>query len=107
MPLITKGFKTPQQRKQHFADHGKQFSAADDAQYEAMADTFIGAPLAKFMLQSKRPYKNVLVRYNPMTNEFAMLGADGHIKTYFKPSTADHWLPRNLDYYFANSVMFV
>ena len=107
MPLITKGFKTAQQRKQHFADHGKQFAAASEMQYEAMADNFIGAPLGQYMLQSKRPYKNVLVRYNPKTNEFAMLGHDGYIKTYFKPNTSEHWLPRNLDYYFANSVMFV
>lgn len=106
MPLITKGFKTAQQRKQHFADHGKHLFAADEAQYEAMADRFIGAPLPPKMLQSKRPYKNVLVRYNSFTNEFAMLAPDGYIKTYFKPNTADHGLPRNLDYYLTNSVMF-
>lgn len=106
MPLITRGFKTAQQRTQHFADHGRDFFAANEAQYEAMADRFIGAPLPRRILQSKRPYRNVLVRYNPFTNEFAMLAPDGYIKTYFKPTTTDHGLPRNLDYYFANSVMF-
>ena len=106
MPLITKGFKTPQQLRQHFADHGKQLFAGSEAQYEAMADRFIGTPLPPRILQSKRPYRNVLVRYNPFTNEFAMLGHDGYIKTYFKPALADHGLPRNLDYYLINSVMF-
>jgi filamentous hemagglutinin len=106
VPLITKGFKTTQQRAQHFADHGKQFFAANETQYEAMADRFIGVPLPKMILQAKRPYRNVLVRYNPFTNEFAMLAPDGYIKTYFKPTLADHGLPRNLDYYFVNAVMF-
>ena len=57
-------------------------------------------------LQAKRPYKNVLVRYNPFTNELGVLGSDGYIKSYFKPATAAHGLPRNLDYYFSNAVMF-
>jgi pyocin large subunit-like protein len=104
--LTTRGFKTAQQRTQHFADHGRDFFAADEAQYEAMADRFIGGPLPHRILQAKRPYRSVLVRYNPFTNEFGMLAPDGYIKTYFKPKTTDHGLPRNLDYYFANSVMF-
>lgn len=106
MSLITKGFKTSQQRKQHFADHGKDFFAADEIQYEALADKFIGAPLPKMILQAKRPYRNVLVRYNPFTNELAVLGSDGFIRSYFKPSIFRHRLPRNLDYYFSNAVMF-
>lgn len=106
MALITKGFKTAQQRIQHYGSHGHKVGAANDSQYEQMADRFIGASLPKYVLQSKRPRENDLIRYNPKTNEFGVMDQYGFIRTYFKPNTSDHWLPRNLDYYFANAVMF-
>lgn len=107
MPLITKGFKTAQQRTQHYGNHGAKVGAASENQYEQMADKFIGFnPLPKYTLQSKRPRENDLIRYNSMTNEFGIMDKDGYIRTYFKPSTSEHWLPRNLDYYFANAVLF-
>jgi pyocin large subunit-like protein len=96
-----------QQKLQHFNDHGSKVGAANANQYEAMADKFIGfTPLPKYNLQSKRPRENDIIRYNPMTNEFGIMDSSGYIRTYFKPNTSDHWLPRNLDYYFANAVMF-
>ena len=107
MPLLTKGFRTGQQRLQHFGDHGADFAATSDADYEARADAFIGGKVPKYTLQSKRPSNNDLIRYSPATNEFAILSFDGYIRTYFKPDIGDHQLPRNLDYYFANSVMFI
>lgn len=107
MPLVTRGFKTAQQRIQHYGSHGRHVGATSDAQYEQMADRFLTiAPLPKYILQSKRPRENDLIRYNVRTNEFAILARDGYIRTYFKPNTAAHDLPRNLDYYFANAVMF-
>lgn len=107
MPLLTRGFRTGQQRLQHYGDHGSDFGAASDSEYEALADAFIGGRPPRYTLQSKRPRDNDLIRYSPVTNEFAVLSGDGYIRTYFKPDIGDHQLPRNLDYYFANSVMFV
>lgn len=104
--LLTKGFKTAQQRIQHYGDHGHKVGAASDGQYEQMADRFIGTPISKYVLQSRRPRENDLIRYNPMTNEFGVMDQFGYIRTYFKPHTGDHWLPRNLDYYFANAVLW-
>jgi len=107
VPLKTKGFKTAQQRLQHYGDHGHKVGAASDGHYERMADSFLTiSPLPKYILQSKRPRENDLIRYNVMTNEFAILSKEQYIRTYFKPNTSDHHLPRNLDYYFANAVMF-
>ena len=59
------------------------------------------------MLQCERPQGD-LVRYDPSTDEFGVLGADGYIRTYFvavpcasMPSgTRDcHNEPTNLDYF--------
>jgi pyocin large subunit-like protein len=96
-----------QQKLQHYNDHGAAVGAANANQYEAMADRFIGFnPLPRFHLQSKRPREEDLIRYNPMTNEFGIMDKNGYIRTYFKPNTSLHMLPRNLDYYFANAVMY-
>lgn len=106
MPLLTRGFRTAQQRLQHFGDHGTDFGAANENDYESLADAFLGTPQPpRNTLQSRRPRENDLIRYNPLTNEFGILSFDGFIRTYYRPDTAQHLLPRNLDYYFANSVM--
>jgi pyocin large subunit-like protein len=107
VPLLTNGFRSNQQRLQHFCTHGADFGATYDLHYQNLADAFIGGRPPKYTLQSKRPRDNDLIRYNPVTNEFAILSYDGYIRTYFKPDIGDHQLPRNLDYYFANGIMFV
>jgi filamentous hemagglutinin len=108
VPLLTNGFKSSQQRLQHFGDHGGDFGAADALHYEALADAFVGGKPPRHTLQSQRPWDDSWIRYNPLTNEFGVLSKDGYIRTYFKPTSTGpkgHRLPRDLDYYFANSVM--
>jgi len=100
-------FKTTQQRIQHFGDHGGDFGAANDAHYQSLAAAFLGGSPTRTTLQSKRPRESDIIRYNPTTNEFGIISYDGYIRTYFKPDIAEHLLPRNLDYFFANSVMFL
>ena len=42
MPL-TSGFFDPKERERHFISHGSDFGALDAAEYEQIADAFLGA----------------------------------------------------------------
>ena len=48
---------------------------------------FLGGVKWWWMLQCERPQGD-LVRYDPSTDEFGVLGADGYIRTYFALSHA-------------------
>ena len=81
----------------HFARHGADFGANSAAEYESMASDFLTGDLNG--LEGTR-LNGELVRFNPATDEFGVLKADGStIKTYFKPDPAVHGYPTNLDYF--------
>lgn len=102
MPTI-RGFQTPAKRLQHFTKHGATFGCVSEAVYEAKAVAFF-ARVDPGIRVARRPSDNAVLYYDYQTNEFGVVTRAGHIKTYFKPTTATHRLPRNLDYYFAESV---
>jgi hypothetical protein len=39
------------------------------------------------------------IRYNHMTEEYAILSADNYVRNDFIPDPADHGFPTNLDYF--------
>jgi len=85
----TKGFSTPKDRADHLQKHRGEFGAITEVEYETMADEFLGGPRSRDTLECLRS-DGALLRYNPVTGEFAILARDSTITTYFKP----YWRPR-------------
>ncbi|MBI3650398.1 MAG: hypothetical protein HY231_05055 [Acidobacteria bacterium] len=79
----TKG-SYPPRLGQHFDDHGADFGAATEAEYEAMADDFLGSPLQHGSEEDKDSEGN-LIRYNRLNDYFGILAPDGYIRTFYKP----------------------
>ena len=84
----------------HYADHGPDFAAATAADYERLADQFLGGPPTDATRESRR-VNGDFVRYNEVTEEFGILSAANVIRTYYKPDPAIHGFPSNLHYFWA------
>lgn len=68
----------------HHAKHGADFMAATDTEYERLAEQFLLTPFRPGLIECKRK-RGDIVRYDEITQEFAVLSAVGVIRTYFKP----------------------
>ncbi len=104
MPF-TLGFRTAHKRTDHFLDHLADFGVIAESDYESLADAFLGGPKSAATLECVRPRENDIIRYNPITEEYGVLSFDGYIRTYFIPDPAEHGLPTNLDYFYANCAL--
>jgi len=90
--------QTPVQNAfRHFKDHGKEFGSQNAVQYAKSAKQFLQSPPSG-TLSRTRPNGDV-VRYDPASNTFGVMDASGTPRTMFKPSTAEHGYPTNLDYF--------
>jgi pyocin large subunit-like protein len=98
----------------HFDDHGLDFNATDEFQYEAMARDFLGKPLPGTPVDCKacrhcncKAWHTIhecrkgddRIRYDTATNEFAMENIGRYIRTYFKPNTSVHRFRTNSQYF--------
>lgn len=101
--VATRGFINPIKRAEHFTKHGSTFGCRNEAEYERRAIVFF-ARIDYNILSSRRPRENDILFYDFKANEFGVLTDTGFIRTYFKPNPSNHRLPRNLDYYFSESV---
>jgi filamentous hemagglutinin len=79
-------------------DHGGDFGSASAAQYEQSADMFLNSPLSATRVERIRQDGDI-IRFDILTNEFAVKSPDGYIRTYYKPNPAIHGQPSNYDYY--------
>ena len=86
---LTKGFADYNRRLTHYGDHAKDFGAANDIQYERMADVFLGSPAPVGAFECYRPGGD-LIRYDPTTNELGILAPTGIIHSYYKPKFCKH-----------------
>ena len=96
--MPTRGFRTDEDRRLHFYKRGVDFGCVTSAQYERMADEFLGGPLPPDTAECTRS-GGALVRYNETTREFGVLHADGYIATYFRLTGADAYCRK----YFADN----
>ena len=92
MPTYTHGFPSKKARNVHFLRHGAEFPFADEVAYEEAADAFLGGPLPAGAQECVASGKGGAkagrtVRFDPATDEFAVLSPDGWIMTYFKPKS--------------------
>jgi hypothetical protein len=82
--MKTKGFLSPAQLGRHFAQHGAEVGAASIAEYEQLADAFLGDAKSPDVQECFRP-RGDCVRFNPSTDEYGVIDNGGIIRTYFKP----------------------
>ena len=84
-PPYTKGFRTPAELADHFNKHGSSVSCLTEDAYEMAADTFCGGYWNKSMVTCVRPKerRGATILYDTSTNEFAILGKDGFVESYF------------------------
>jgi pyocin large subunit-like protein len=82
--MKTKGFVSSVQLGRHFAQHGAGFGAGNIAEYERLADTFLGDTKPPYVQECFRS-RGDCVRFDPSTNEYGVVDSSGIIRTYFKP----------------------
>ena len=86
--MPSKGFRKEEDRRRHFYKHGSDFGCVTSAQYERLAEAFLGGPLTSDAAECTR-IGGALVRYNESTREFGIVDAGGFIATYFRLSGSD------------------
>ena len=88
--------------KSKFNKHGSDFGALTASEYENQAASFLSDPDNADVLQFTRKGGDI-VRFNPSTDEFGVLGSDGTIHTYYRPNPQIHGKPTNLDYFYSQN----
>ena len=92
-------FRDLRDAEQHFEDHGHEFIevlTVDD--YVERAEWFMNGPMSATGLECSRP-QGGRARYDPATDEYGAVRADGTIATYFIPNPHEHWCPSNMQYF--------
>lgn len=84
MALITSGFESLVELNRHFSEHGADFRASNANEYEEWADVFLGGPKPEHVQECLRQC-GAKLRYDPNTEAFGVLDADGVCRTYYKP----------------------
>lgn len=101
MPLLTKGFfqNEADELGEHFDKHvirQKEFPhITTENEYLEEADLFLGGAKNTDTEEHIRTTDGALLRYNRKTNVFGVLGSDGYIRTYYKPSSGEKYFRRN------------
>jgi len=80
----TNGFADKVELLDHFARHAGDFGATSEAEYEMLADRFLGRSLAAGVLECKRSGGDI-IRFDQTTDEYGVLSQERIIRTYFKP----------------------
>jgi hypothetical protein len=65
-------FSSPVERALHFQKYGYQFGAATEAEYEQMADQFMGKPINITMRECIRPNRTDRVRFDVSNDHFGV-----------------------------------
>jgi pyocin large subunit-like protein len=78
------GFSTEYLLNRHFHDHGNDFGVISKEQYLARAKEFLEVDILQNpnILQCAKRNGDI-IRFNRITNEFAVMSSIGIIKTYF------------------------
>ena len=87
---IKAGNFAPGQLQAHYLKHGYQFGNITRGQYLEGARKLLDAPAGGDILEKIRPNGDML-HYKLSTGEFAVMSADGRIRTYFKADYR-YWL---------------
>jgi filamentous hemagglutinin len=77
--------KTPAQNAfKHFQDHGADFGAINALDYVRKAQDFLWNPPGGTLTKIRT--NGDVLRYNPFTNTFGIMDANGTPRTFYKPT---------------------
>lgn len=100
LAILATTFEFAWKRSDHWDDHQAEFpEIADEFEYERRAAEFLNAPLGPMMEEGVRNTDDDTIRYDRSTQNFAIMRADGIIRTFFKPSKNWHGFSSNLEYF--------
>jgi len=97
VPLFTNGFeelKLGEKFDKHVTNQNEFPHITTEDEYLDAADSFCGGAMDANTEEHIRSYDSARIRYNRVTNEFGIVGADGYIKTYYKPSAGERYFRR-------------
>lgn len=113
MPLVI-AFD-PRDLPEHFDDHGSDFGATSEADYEQLAVRFLMAPLTgraaacracsdcncvvSGSVHQCSTSDGNFIRYDTATNTLGIVSARGKIRTFYKPDPAFHRTVPNIKFY--------
>lgn len=69
---------------QHYADHGSEVEAANEKDYETLADMFWREPKPVQMHECRRKGGDIL-RFDPLTDTYSVVDSKSVIRTFFRP----------------------
>jgi len=91
-------FRTIGEYQTHCLKHRTEVGAVDCPDYETRALDFLTKPRFPALHECTRRLGDV-VRYDSLTDEFAVFSFDGFIRTYMRADVSVHGLPSNFDYF--------
>src|SRR5271170_5175583 len=98
MPLrYTRGFRSLLHRSDHFRAHRARLGIATEQEYETLADSIFGPGPGSQVRQFKRSWNSDIVRYDELTDVFAILDQNRFLKTCYCPDPMVHGEATNLD----------
>ncbi len=92
-PVSTVGFRSAGQLADHYAKHGAEFGAVDEAAYLRRAQDLRDAPVGGDVLEIIRA-DGVATRFDRGTGAFVAFGDDGVIRTFFRPADGEAYFLR-------------
>jgi pyocin large subunit-like protein len=99
---IATTFEDEASKADHFQRHGSDFGAKTADEYEKMARDFLNVPLDVFagsVLECTRRGNGDTIRFDTITEAFAIMRRDGIIRTFYKPDVAWHGYRTSLLYF--------
>lgn len=95
-PASTVGFGSADQLADHYAKHGAEFGAVDEAAYLRLAQGLRDAPVGGEVREIVRT-DDVTTRFDRATGAFLAFGGDGVIRTFFRPADGEAYFLRQAD----------
>lgn len=87
------GFRSHERLVEHFRKHGREFHAATAESYLHLAQALRDGPVGGGVLELARG-DGVTCRYDRVSGAFIAFGADGVIRTFFRPNDGERYFER-------------
>ena len=91
------GFRSQERLDEHWAKHGGEFASlgiADEAAYLRAAQALRDAPVGGDVREIRRAADGVISRFDVHSGAFEAFGADGVIRTFFRPRDGERYFER-------------
>jgi hypothetical protein len=87
------GFRSHVRLEEHFQKHGREFGAGTPEDYLRLAQALRDRPAGGDVLEQVRE-DGVVTRYDRGSGAFIAFGADGVIRTFFRPNDGERYFER-------------